>query len=181
MGLLTVLLLSRWVFLAATPSWIQLFVEGNRAFFWVQGAEEDEWRFETSSDMKNWSNAPGLGAAFSGQAFFASIPRDIQGEGTRFYRAVRTSGLYDAAILRTIHLILIWADEDGQASTGLHANFKLAASGEQVLLIDSDEEDNAVLDSVVFGAQQTDRSYGRTAANPVLWKVQTPTPGRANP
>jgi len=33
--------------------------------------------------------------------------------------------------------LLIWADEDGSDTPGLHASFKLEKSGEQVLLIDT--------------------------------------------
>jgi hypothetical protein len=31
--------------------------------------------------------------------------------------------------------LIVWADEDGKATAGLHANFKLASGGEQVLLV----------------------------------------------
>ncbi len=77
--------------------------------------------------------------------------------------------------------LMVWADEDGSATAGLHANFKLSASGEQVLLVDRDAHLNGLLDSVTFGAQVTDRSQGRTAANPAEWATQDPTPGAANP
>lgn len=77
--------------------------------------------------------------------------------------------------------LLVWADEDGSATPGLHASFKLAKAGEQVYLIDTDANLNVVLDHVVFGPQQTDRSYGRTAADPDTWAILEPTPGYANP
>jgi len=54
--------------------------------------------------------------------------------------------------------LLIWADED-TTDTGLHANFKLDAAGEQIGLFDSDGV--TVIDSVIFGEQTTDTSYGR--------------------
>ena len=38
-----------------------------------------------------------------------------------------------------------------------------------------------VLDHVVFGAQTTDISFGRTAADPDVWTNLPPTPGAANP
>jgi hypothetical protein len=77
--------------------------------------------------------------------------------------------------------LLVWADEDGSDSPGLHASFKLAQDGEEVFLIDNDANLNAVLDHVAFGAQPTDRSYGRTAANADEWADLEPTPGQANP
>jgi hypothetical protein len=76
--------------------------------------------------------------------------------------------------------LLVWADENGLATPGLHANFKLAAAGEQVLLIDTDANLNQVLDAITFGPQATDVSYGRTAANADVWGAQTPTPLAAN-
>ncbi|TAK94542.1 MAG: hypothetical protein EPO07_16535 [Verrucomicrobia bacterium] len=76
--------------------------------------------------------------------------------------------------------LLVWADEDGLAMPGLHANFKLSASGEQILLIDTDANNNQVLDSITFGAQSADISYGRTAANADVWSTMTPTPNAAN-
>ncbi len=77
--------------------------------------------------------------------------------------------------------LLVWADEDGLATPGLHANFKLSGSGEQILLIDTDANNNQVLDSITFGAQTSDVSYGRTAANADVWSTMTPTPEAANP
>ena len=59
--------------------------------------------------------------------------------------------------------LLVWANEDGTATSGLHASFKLSGLGEQIFLTDTDANLNAVLDSVEFGAQETDRSFGRTA------------------
>jgi hypothetical protein len=76
--------------------------------------------------------------------------------------------------------LLIWADEDGSATVGLHASFKLAASGEQIFLTDTDANFNAVLDSITFGPQATDRSYGRSAADADVWTAMNPTPGAAN-
>ncbi|MFN4254155.1 MAG: CotH kinase family protein [Saprospiraceae bacterium] len=55
--------------------------------------------------------------------------------------------------------LIAWADEDN-SQPGLHANFKLKASGESVALATSD---GRVLDSISFGAQLPDRSFGRFA------------------
>jgi len=54
--------------------------------------------------------------------------------------------------------LLIWADND-ITDTGLHANFKLDADGEELALFDTDG--STLIDSVAFGAQTTDISYGR--------------------
>lgn len=54
--------------------------------------------------------------------------------------------------------MLIWADND-VADPGLHANFKLDAGGEEVALFDIDGI--TLIDSITFGEQATDVSYGR--------------------
>ncbi len=77
--------------------------------------------------------------------------------------------------------LLVWADEDGSDTPGLHTSFKLSASGETVMLTDTDARLNAVLDSVTFPAQAADRSYGRSAANADQWETLNPSPGVANP
>ena len=64
--------------------------------------------------------------------------------------------------------LLIWADDD-TTDTGLHANFKLDAAGEQIGLFDSDGV--TVIDSVIFGEQTTDRSYGRYPDANDNWQV----------
>ena len=76
--------------------------------------------------------------------------------------------------------LLVWADEDGSATPGLHASFRLSADGEQVFLTDTDANLNAILDSVTFGAQTTDRSYGRSSADADVWVIMDPTPLRPN-
>ncbi len=68
--------------------------------------------------------------------------------------------------------LIIWADEDG-SQEGLHANFKLSASGEEIFFLDPEVN---VLDEIVFGSQTTDISYARmpngygdfTAASPTF-------------
>jgi spore coat protein CotH len=77
--------------------------------------------------------------------------------------------------------LLVWADEDTTDAPGLHASFKLSSSdGDELYLTDTDANLNGVLDSVVFGAQQTDRSYGRTAADPHEFDFMRPTPEQPN-
>jgi hypothetical protein len=76
--------------------------------------------------------------------------------------------------------LIVWMDEDGMAPVGLHASFKLSASGETVYLSDTDANLNAVLDSVTYEVQETDRSYGRVYADPSRFEVMHPTPGQPN-
>lgn len=53
--------------------------------------------------------------------------------------------------------LIVWADEDDDQE-GLHANFKLSASGETLLLVTAD---GGIADQVTFGEQETDVSYAR--------------------
>ncbi len=53
-------------------------------------------------------------------------------------------------------VLVIWVDNDSEQS-GLHANFKLSASGESVVLSDG----TTIYDQVDFGTQTTDISYAR--------------------
>ena len=76
---------------------------------------------------------------------------------------------------------MVWADEDSAVTDGLHASFRLSADGEELSLTDTDANFNAILDSVTFNEQQTDRTYGRTAGDADVWAIMNPTPGQVNP
>ncbi|MBX2816713.1 MAG: CotH kinase family protein, partial [Saprospiraceae bacterium] len=54
--------------------------------------------------------------------------------------------------------LIIWADEDDDQE-GLHANFKLSASGEAILLLNP--ADTTVVDSITYSDQTTDISFAR--------------------
>jgi CotH kinase protein/Lamin Tail Domain/Secretion system C-terminal sorting domain len=56
--------------------------------------------------------------------------------------------------------LIVWADEDSSqnTATSFHANFKLSASGESLLLFD---KDTLRVDEVIFGAQKADVSFAR--------------------
>ncbi len=74
--------------------------------------------------------------------------------------------------------LLIWADND-IADSGLHANFKLSASGEEIGLFDRDG--STLIDSVVFDEQSADISYGRYPDASDNWCVfGFPRPGKQN-
>jgi len=74
--------------------------------------------------------------------------------------------------------LVIWADGDTQ-DTGLHANFNLNAAGEELGLFNTDA--NTVIDSISFGQQTVDISYGRYPdASGNLRFFGYPTPGQEN-
>jgi hypothetical protein len=74
--------------------------------------------------------------------------------------------------------LLIWADGD-TGSSGLHAGFRLSADGDQVALFATDGR--TLVDSVEFGEQTANVSYGRDPAAGNEWRFfAVATPGTAN-
>ncbi|MHC4169236.1 MAG: lamin tail domain-containing protein [Planctomycetota bacterium] len=73
--------------------------------------------------------------------------------------------------------LLIWADGEPGEGT-LHAGFKLDADGEQVGLYSAG---GSLIDSLTFGPQDTDESYGRVPDGAEKWRlIDTPTPAASN-
>ena len=77
--------------------------------------------------------------------------------------------------------LLVWADEDVANSPGLHANFKLSASGESLWLVASAASGSVVLDKVTFGKQADDISWGRSPDGVGPFQSMAPTPLAPNP
>ena len=76
--------------------------------------------------------------------------------------------------------LIVWADDNGKAEVGLHANFKLDKTGETIQLIDSDSDGNLILDEIKFaklGADQAFRRIPDAKGKPSLGK---PSPGKKN-
>jgi len=74
--------------------------------------------------------------------------------------------------------LLIWADTD-TTDSGLHANFKLSADGEEIGLFDSDGV--TMIDSIIFASQTTDISFGRYPDASDNWQVfGSPSPAEQN-
>lgn len=78
-------------------------------------------------------------------------------------------------VIKANGYLVLWCDDRGE---GLHPAFKLSADGEQIGLFDA--EGNLV-DSLSFGVQHVDISYGRRMDKPEsLAYFMKPTPGAAN-
>jgi len=73
--------------------------------------------------------------------------------------------------------LLIFASDKNRQGTTPHTNFKISASGESVLLSDSN---GIVIDRVDIPVSSTDISYGRTSDGTLPWIFQLPTPGLQN-
>jgi hypothetical protein len=73
--------------------------------------------------------------------------------------------------------LIVWADQE-TGEGPLHANFQLSAAGEQIGLYSAPQ---ALVDSVTFGAQEPDKSYGRLPDGTGNWQVLSyPSPGKPN-
>ena len=74
--------------------------------------------------------------------------------------------------------LVIWLDRDLDGH-GLHASFALDAAGDQLLLYDADG--TTLIDSVSFGRQRNNVSYGRSISEEGAWCfLMLPTPGALN-
>ena len=67
--------------------------------------------------------------------------------------------------------LIVWADED-EDQAGLHADFKISAGGETILLSDAS---GTIIDEIVFGEQETDLSFGRFANGTGDFQSMVPT------
>ncbi len=81
----------------------------------------------------------------------------------------------DTLIAARSHLI-VWADEDN-GQPGLHANFKLSAGGEAVVLA---SPELVIIDSLTYSAQSTDISMGRCPDGNGVFEFMAPSAGEAN-
>ncbi len=83
-------------------------------------------------------------------------------------------------ILAVDGFLLIWAD--GQDNQGpLHTSYKLSKGGEQVGIFNNDSTGFALIDSITYGSQTTDISFGRYPDGGFNWQIFNPaTPGNSN-
>lgn len=83
----------------------------------------------------------------------------------------------ESAIIEPNGFLLFWCDEDGSQGP-LHTNFKLSAGGEFLALVSPNGL--SIIDSVSFGPQSQDISFGRVSDGDPTWDFLTPTPGSSN-
>lgn len=84
---------------------------------------------------------------------------------------------FPSALIPAHSFLLIWADND-LVQQGFHTNFALNADGEFLALV---AEDGAtVIDSISFGSQSADVSFGRFPDASAAWTFLQPTPQSSN-
>jgi len=95
----------------------------------------------------------------------------------------RKHQIRSGTIIEAKGYLLLWADgmrdEDNTSSTvNHHLNFKLSMGGEEIGLFNPQ---GALIDSIVFGLQITDVSFGRRPDSISVWNYfGEPTPAQAN-
>lgn len=83
------------------------------------------------------------------------------------------------ALLAPGEYLVVWADDHNVVGIAMHANFKLSAGGESLILYDL--RNHRVADRVDFGPQITDVSLARIPDQTGPWiQTEKPTPGAAN-
>jgi hypothetical protein len=82
-------------------------------------------------------------------------------------------------VLKPGEYLIVWADQDADATSGLHASFKLAKEKESLHLIDRDEQGNQILDSLKWKKVKTDTSFGRLGAGSKPVQLE-PSPRQRN-
>ena len=84
----------------------------------------------------------------------------------------------DGTVLEPGHFLVVLADDDGTQGP-LHTNYQLSQSGETILLVDADG--TTILDSIEYGPQIPDVSFGRSPDGTGSWDFHiAPTPGAQN-
>lgn len=82
----------------------------------------------------------------------------------------------DGTIIGKNGFLIVWADGVTN-STGLHANYKLSADGENIVLVTPDQE---IIDMVEYPATTTEQSYARIPNGTGDFTWTTPTFRKSN-
>ncbi len=89
---------------------------------------------------------------------------------------LRTAG--KQTVIKPHGFLLVWADDDVEQGS-LHANFKLNKAGSSLFLVLPDG--NGLVDSVTFGGQTENHSFGRKEDGNATWtEFDEPTPNASN-
>jgi hypothetical protein len=82
----------------------------------------------------------------------------------------------EGTVIRANDYLIVWADENGTQGP-MHANFKLSAGGESILLSDTS---GVILDSLTFGNQTTNQSAARKPNGTGAFVIGPHTFGKSN-
>lgn len=79
--------------------------------------------------------------------------------------------LPEGTMIKAKSYLILWADED-QEQEGIHTNFKLSASGEELRLF---TPELVMIQEVIFGEQEPDMSYSRIPNGTGEFVIKEPT------
>ncbi len=90
---------------------VQLLNDGTTPKIRVMGDADNDWRIQRSPDLVTWTNEAALTTLLAGDETNAPA-KELIGLDPQvgFYRAVRTEGLYDPSLVRTINLDFTFTD-----------------------------------------------------------------------
>jgi hypothetical protein len=127
---------------------------------------DESGKYEDWIEIFNYGNAPvDIGGCFFTDDF----------DEPRLFK-IRQGN--DSTIIQPGSYLLLWADDDWEEGI-YHLEFKLSRQGEQIAIFDTDG--STLIDSVSFGMQLPDVSYGRLMDNDTSWvNFDAPTPGSSN-
>src|SRR5262245_61687844 len=89
---------------------IRLQLQDTNTLIQIDGDPDNDWHLQLSSDLVTWSNVASFGTLIGGRT---NAPwRNAGGfsEAPRFFRALKTEGLYDPSLFRTISLTFTQAN-----------------------------------------------------------------------
>lgn len=136
---------------------INEFLASNNACYADESDEYDDWielynRSDKSVDLSGYFLTDNL-----------SNPRKFQ--------------IADGITIEPGGFLLFWTDNETEQGN-FHCNFKLSAAGEEIGLY---TPKSVPVDTLTFGEQSTDISYGRYPDGGDEWKFfESPTPGKLN-
>ena len=84
--------------------------DGTNLLVQVQGSGNDDWRLQGSPDLATWTNLLSFGTLLSGDTNAPWRSVGPPTEKSRYFRAVKTGGLYDRTLLRTVSLTFTQAN-----------------------------------------------------------------------
>ena len=96
--------------------------------------------------------------------------------GNELYKIPSSSS--NAMTIPSKGYLVLWCDKESEQGAN-HLEMKLKTEGEYIFLIDTDSV--TIIDSVSFGMQEADISFGRSPDGADNWELfSVPTPGRPN-
>src|SRR5262245_28173332 len=83
---------------------IRLSQQGGNALIRVEGDPDNDWHIQSSTNLVAWSDLTLFGPILAGRTNSPTRSVGRSAGPSQFYRALKTAGLYDPALFRTVSL-----------------------------------------------------------------------------